>query len=481
MAKYLVIAGADVNTVNISGSTIFFEVAKKNNFKLIQFFVEWGKKLNVILDDYLSAVLIRAIDEYKDLDMIKYLVSAGADVNRGYKDSYPIHRAVMENNLEVVNYLIMMGGDLNVKDSRNETTLHKAVRCNNFAMAVYLVTAGLNVYANKLHNAISLINSAIRHKNLDMVKYLLNIVGNINQCYQDDTGASETPLAFAARENNFEVVKYLVSLGADVNAYNKHNRYESPLYGAVKNNNFEMVEYLLKEGADINPCYQNAKGSFTTPLVARAVIENHFEMVKYLITKGANVNAYNQFTPTALCNVVKNNNFEMVGYLLKKGADINLSYNNGIDFTTALGCAALKNNFKMVKYLINAGANVNACSIYYYYYTNHTTFSPFTALYSAARNNNFEIVNYLLKLGSEPHITEESGNKKMAYEVATHLEVKKLLQAYPIIHRDSPQQKNDALIKEKKILEWKKFFIFEVQESASISPKFDLEVPKKAM
>ena len=156
---------------------------------------------------------------------VKYFVEErGADVNTKnyYREKYhreltPLHCAAESNSVEVLQYLISQGADVNVNvDSRTcvGTPLHTAAGFNSVDVLEYLVSQGADV----------------------------NVQGSCG-C---------TPLHTAAFYNpNVEVLRYLVSQGANVNATNKFN--QTPLYQAAiaLHDSVEVLQYLLSQGADV--------------------------------------------------------------------------------------------------------------------------------------------------------------------------------------------------------------------------------------
>ena len=69
-----------------------------------------------------------AINANSGMDIIKYLVSAGVDVNEGEFSSErtPLHYAVSKNNVEAVKYLVSVGADVNAGDGDGNTPLYYA-------------------------------------------------------------------------------------------------------------------------------------------------------------------------------------------------------------------------------------------------------------------------------------------------------------------------------------------------------------------
>ena len=127
-----------------------------------------------------------------DVDVLKTLVSLGAVINKKYfprkcdfvqVGQTALHMAAADNpNVEVSEYLISQGADINEEDIYGWTPLCYAAQGN---------------------------------PNVEILKYFVSQGADVDVKTCDDT----TPLYWAASSNsNVEVLRYLVSQGADVNA-----------------------------------------------------------------------------------------------------------------------------------------------------------------------------------------------------------------------------------------------------------------------
>lgn len=75
------------------------------------------------------------------LDVVKYLVSQGANVNLGTRANHttPIHRASQQGHLSIVKYLLEHGADVHVLDCRGKTALHLAASENRVEVCKLLI------------------------------------------------------------------------------------------------------------------------------------------------------------------------------------------------------------------------------------------------------------------------------------------------------------------------------------------------------
>ena len=125
-----------------------------------------------------------------NLEMVKYLVSQGANVNASDKDGYTplLLAAAVSGNLETVKYLISKGAD---------------------------VDAEIDSGTRRGHTALML--AALRAQDLEMVKYLVRKGADVNASDKDGRTVLELINLYEVKDS-FRMTKYLVSQGADVNA-----------------------------------------------------------------------------------------------------------------------------------------------------------------------------------------------------------------------------------------------------------------------
>ena len=125
------------------------------------------------------------------MDIIKYLIERGADINNKCGGTPPLYWAAYCHRLDVVEFLVLIGADVNGADN-GMTALHWA-SSRDLAMVKFLVGKGANV------NAIS-----------------------------EDTGA--TPLHWAS--GNLPIVEFLVEKGADFRIADESG--QTPLHFAAE-------------------------------------------------------------------------------------------------------------------------------------------------------------------------------------------------------------------------------------------------------
>jgi ankyrin repeat protein/phage shock protein PspC (stress-responsive transcriptional regulator) len=245
----------------------------------------------------------------------------------------PLHHAAKNNpNVEVLKYLVSQGADVNTKNNMDWTPLHHATLCNtNIEVLKYLVSQGANVNAKnkKDDGEITPLHIAIFKRDIEFVKLLVLAGADVNA----KSKSAGTPLYTAAKEGRVEFAKTLVLAGADANAITDDKDGLTLLHLAIIENLAEAAKILVSSGANVNAIDNNGD----TPLHAAALL-GKIELIKFLVSAGANVNAQdnNGDTPLLKHVVAEGRDVEIVKFLVSAGADANVKSKNG---RTAIGMA----------------------------------------------------------------------------------------------------------------------------------------------
>jgi len=125
-----------------------FEAAKKGTVKDLQYFVETkGIEVKVSKDDG-RTLLHLAASNNPNIEVIEYLISQGIDVNAlDYFNEIPLHCGARNFNIEIVKYLISQDAKVNDECEQGKTPLHIAVGYSNTEAVKYLISQGADVNA----------------------------------------------------------------------------------------------------------------------------------------------------------------------------------------------------------------------------------------------------------------------------------------------------------------------------------------------
>jgi len=217
-----------------------------------------------------------------------------------YKD---IFEAVEKGTVEDVRYFIEAKGvDVGVRDDEGYTPLHSAATKYEIEIVEYLISKGADVNAKSYGSRIEAFNLTIP-KVTPLMWPLVNIgreylieedIIPVFQCLISrgaDVDAIDengwTALHTAAHKNYLKVVQCLVQAGANINAKTKEGNTPLHFAASTKHSNVKVLEYLASHGADINAKEEDGY----TPLHSAAAHSPDADILQCLISLGANVNA----------------------------------------------------------------------------------------------------------------------------------------------------------------------------------------------
>ena len=213
--------GVDVTLTHPSFNITPLQLSVKGDIKLVKKIYEKGSNDVNYVDNEGDTALIYAVwYKYKPmkdskLDIIKYLVSKGANVNYRHKKEgwTPLELACKIGHINVIRYLLSKGADINNVNKRKRTPLHEAI-----------VSDQKNSNCNKLQ----------------IVKLLIDNGAKINTQSKD---TKSSPLSSATAYGLTSIVKLLLSNGAKKNV--KDNEKMTPL-DIAEWNGFHSIVKLLK-------------------------------------------------------------------------------------------------------------------------------------------------------------------------------------------------------------------------------------------
>ena len=421
--KQWISKGGNINDIDKNNMTLLHIASGKGDLSMVKYLVSKGADVNIKADIFgqLFTPLTFAADK-GHLDIVKYLISKGAipsindldysimeghldivkflfpliknkDVNRLLKE------AIKTNNLDIVKYLVLNGANINQVDKNDETPIFYAVRSNSLSIVKYLLSKGAKFkIKNKLNKTPIQIAEKKGYK--DIVNHLHSKGGISTQDYKE--------LEKAVKNNNFKLISKLLKKGININ--NEHifwdaiNDYGSILHLAIQTNcSKPMIKYLISKGADVNAKREDGETVLTLALDLGS--KCNLDTIKYLISQGANVNAKNSLGETPLilaCDYYNSNYlFPLIKYLISKGANVNAQRNDG---WTPLELAVYRKSLKVVKYLISKGAKIN-----------HQDKYGNTPLHIAT--NSADIVKYLVSKGADVNIKNKRGQTPLSFAI----------------------------------------------------------------
>ena len=231
----------------------------------------------------------------------------------------PMTAAAYKGYIDMVKYLLSMGADINGVNKWNNNALLNAAQTGNVELGKLLIEKGANLEAIGPYHQTPLL-CALDYNKPEFALMTINKGANIHVKDNENQQAIE----YASWYANPRVIKALVEKGSDVNYVSRNN--SSILQNVCSNGNLESIDYLIQKGANVN--LANADGDFPLQTV---VARGNSEAVKLLAKKTKKINQKEKYLGnTALHQAAINGDIKSTQYLIEAGADPNITNNQGL-------------------------------------------------------------------------------------------------------------------------------------------------------
>ena len=313
-----------------------------NNLDILKLLVKKG--------DSKETLIPKAVQE-NNIEMVKYLLSIGQDINAqifydGFWVDSPLKVAAENGYIEMAKFLIDEGANLNSSDDY----MYYAINSGNYDIAKLLVDndvfnlntnttreEAIELSKNQKYYEIEKLLSSKDSNNIDGYDELMNAVSKgdmkaLEKLIKDDTDLNKqyskiTPLGLAAARNDKEIVKFLVEKGADINLEDGYGY--TPLIIAMKYRNLNLAKDIIDLKPDLNAICSATGDTPLTYLVREVWFGT--DVCYYLIKNGADINKKNKDGDTPLIVAVENvvGSYGIFGVLINMGADYNIKNKEG--------------------------------------------------------------------------------------------------------------------------------------------------------
>lgn len=161
--------------------------------------------------------------------------------------------ACSQGDVELVKTLIAAGADVNYISAKRRSVLHIAVDHNQPAVVTALLAAGANPMQQAGNSAMP-IHDAVWNNRVECVKALLPAYKSIN--YSPDGAHNGLPLNLAIDRGWTTIIQLFIDAGMDLNTCQYGT---PPLIHAAASGKVNIVQQLLRAGADVNARSQNGQ------------------------------------------------------------------------------------------------------------------------------------------------------------------------------------------------------------------------------
>ena len=269
---------------------------------------------------------------------VEYLVKRGANIHATtYVGTTAILAAAgVARNLEIVQYLLDKGADIESADHAFFTPLIATAEKGSIQVVQYLLDHGANVQAVSRYGFSSL-NYAVANGHVEIAELLIERNADV----QRKDGDGFTPLMRGTTNGYVHICEMLVDRRARVNDVDDIGG-NTALHFATAYP--QLTAYLLRNGAHHSVTNKNGD----TPLMMAAT-RGDAASLKHLVAAGASIHYINNFDQSALSLAAINNRVQVFLHLLELGASEDVvDYDGSTIFMLAAGAGAVE----VVAYLL---------------------------------------------------------------------------------------------------------------------------------
>lgn len=398
--------------------------------------------------------LIELADEagYHDLALTMWKInpaqlknSLAKQQNAIASESFPLHKAVCDNELIKIRMLVQSGCRVDQLDAEKKTPLWRAVEGNNSNAVKILLQLGASPNYDFRGDDTPWLH-AVRKAKLDIIDAMVESGVDIDR----PNKAGDTALHLAARAHLVSVVKRLLGLHADLGKVNNLGR--TPLMEAVVTgenliNADKCREFIEKINAKMQAIKEKAKKRRRWPpfkklkkldtrsartLTIEALAVKHSsvaladiygqtvlhmaagnsnaDVIKKLVSIGAELEVRDRNGRTPIFHAITTGNLVAINDLISRGTRLDIVDNRG---ETPLSLTDSLNLADIARILCDAGVPLK--SIVPRWSVEAKPARP--AIIRAASENRHQAVVYLLDHGSDPDETDSAGETALFYAV----------------------------------------------------------------
>ena len=210
VTKYLIAKSASVNARNNGQSTALHHLAHLATARdTVEYLLSNDMSL-LHLKDLEGNTALHIASREGRLDVVRYLVEQGADVNSLNAENYTtLHMAAHWGTPEVVEYLLDHQADRDAVTMYGDTSLRRAALSGRTETVKVLLARGAPIDQASSGNGFTALHNAAHGGHLETVKYLLEVGADITA----EASGGKDALVIATAEGRTEVSQYLQHLG----------------------------------------------------------------------------------------------------------------------------------------------------------------------------------------------------------------------------------------------------------------------------
>lgn len=402
IVETLIQAGAPVNAQNSKGDTPLIICARTEHYEYARPLIEANAEIFKMNQAGENALKIALSKGYTAVDNI--VLPSNVNQSDDNSNSVLMTAVSLKASPDVLKLILSKGADPNAKNKAQDTALHISVRQNYAQQGIVLLDANADIFQ---YNAVqeNPLFLALTAKPAPLEWFFRPNVITATDANGDSV------VHHAARKNLPEGISYLVKKGANIEALN--NAGEIPLHTAAKYDATDAIRYLVSAGSSLNAANKNGD----IPLQS-AVLNGAFKATQMLLAAGSPVNNQNYSGETALHQASKNNSAMIIQLLTAQGAQTEIQDSHGF---TPLITAAANDRYDAASELIKAKAVIDTRDYLGSTPLYHAVSGEYAALIRLFLVNNAdihalnaqELSPFKLSLSKNPQITPEFYTDKL--------------------------------------------------------------------
>lgn len=262
-------------------SSVLSVAARARNESMVRLLIQYGANPCHVNPDLTSPLQYAVC--LNDTSITRWMIQQGANVNHQDGDGVtPLHTATLcsdlpvDNKTDVIWCLIQQGANINQPDSFGTTPLHQVTKLCSYSIFTMCLKFGGDLAIRNFKDETTL-HFAARNKNLDVLIFLLDN-NELNKVDERNYGGL-TPLHYAAESGNTRACDFLISDGADINA--KSDEGNSPLFLATRARYAKTMKLLLRRGAGLDESVMDAVEHMRCDEITMTLIR-HLAKLQYL-------------------------------------------------------------------------------------------------------------------------------------------------------------------------------------------------------
>uniref|UniRef100_A0A8C8G0N6 Ion transport domain-containing protein n=1 Tax=Oncorhynchus tshawytscha TaxID=74940 RepID=A0A8C8G0N6_ONCTS len=349
-----------INYVDKSFSTPLHLAVRGGNLEVIKLCIEQGAKMDQQQCDKSTALHFACTQGATEA--VKLMLSAHdrvcdvINLTDGTCQT-PLHKTTIFDHVELAEYLISKGGDINAIDCKGHTPLLLATSCSAWKTVSLLLTHGANLKIKDKHGCNFLHLAILQPKGLTNLPPEFLKCSSVRELLDAEDNEGCTPMHYACRLGIPESVKNMLRLNVSLDQKSKQKK--SALHFAAEYGRINTCHRLLESMTNTRLLNEgDERGMTPLHLASRG---GHVIVVDLLLRKGALFHSENQglylFTTFPILNHDYKEGYSQTIIILL-ASNIKLLDKTDEDMNTALHLAAREGHVAAVTLLLDRGAQI---------------------------------------------------------------------------------------------------------------------------